>query len=281
MNPETGRDLLPPTRVVYATDFSPDAEQAFPKALEMAEAARVPLETVHVIESPSEEEAELDSSSISDGVARMRLDARRLMYEFTLKGRSPVTISQTVLRADDVSTRLQSLLKERGGGLLVIGAQGQEGRDGGSLGRVAEAMSLRGVYPTMTVPARARKRGPIRKVLVAVSQDRWQADDIEKLGGFARGLGAQLAILPLARMPSDNTLQLRGRVERDMINVVGPVEIDQGAIERAADGVLRVGAEYVADLIIVPRSLPISGRSKHEGFARSVAGSAFCSVISY
>jgi len=123
-----------PTRVLLATDGSPDAALAAQSAIELCEQTGSELHVVHVgeylptIYAFTEEEP-----------AELRANARRLLEEEVEKIRTMGgTVSQTHLMLGRASEQIIDLSEEIGAGLIVVGSRGQSALRRAVLGSVSE-----------------------------------------------------------------------------------------------------------------------------------------------
>lgn len=125
--------------LVTGTDFSPCAEQALEKAIQLALAARTGITLVHV--------CELGDGDIDE--QRLRRCSETLAAIVEKHGNSGVEITG-VLRSGRPWEKLDNLAADVGASLIVIGRHGARGPSA-PLGSVAEHLVRSASRPVLTV----------------------------------------------------------------------------------------------------------------------------------
>lgn len=138
-----------PTRVLLATDGSPDAALAARSAIELCEQTGSELHVVHVgeylptIYAFTEEEP-----------AELRANARRLLEEEVEKIRTMGgTVSQAHLMLGRASEQIIDLSEEIDAGVIVVGSRGQSALRRAVLGSVSEDVVRYAHCPVFVVRA--------------------------------------------------------------------------------------------------------------------------------
>ena len=135
----------PPVQVVVAYDFSPSAELALGRAVEIA--ARAPQHVLHIVTA-------LDSTSYDTAADMQRRIAERAADAFT--GRSTAAEVQFYVHAriGKPADEILGLAREVGADLIVIGSHGRTGVERILLGAVSERVVREAGCPVMVARAK-------------------------------------------------------------------------------------------------------------------------------
>ena len=137
--------------IIHPTDFSPAADPAFVKALEVAKNDGAELVLVHVLESVAalSDEAylarRLEVRETSEAVARKGFD---LLLARAKEAGVPAT---DVLVDGWPPDQISEVARERGAGLIVMGTHGRTGMRKLLIGSVAERVIALAPCPVLTV----------------------------------------------------------------------------------------------------------------------------------
>ena len=138
-----------PTRVLLATDGSPDAELAAQSAVELCERTGSELHVVHVGEYLSTFYAFTDEEP-----AELRRSAQRLLDEQTERIRaSGGTTAEAHLRLGRPAEQIVNLSEELGVGVIVIGSRGLGTLRRALLGSVSDSVVRHAHCPVFVVRA--------------------------------------------------------------------------------------------------------------------------------
>ncbi|MFZ3215626.1 MAG: universal stress protein [Candidatus Acidiferrales bacterium] len=116
-------------RVLFATDFSPEAEAAAPYAFALAQQNQARLLLLLVLRRPerrSEEENENDCRLVELSVA----EALHRMYEMVPQDAMFTTPPEAAVDFGEPAERILATAKQRGADLIVLGVRGAAGRMG-------------------------------------------------------------------------------------------------------------------------------------------------------
>lgn len=132
-----------PTRVLFATDGSKDAELAATSALGLAKVTGSELHLVHV--GPEHfEPTEVEP-------ARMKREAERILDEQTKKVENMGGAAQSHLAMGGAAERVVALAEELGADLVVMGSRGLGGLRRALLGSVSDSVVRHAHCPVLVV----------------------------------------------------------------------------------------------------------------------------------
>ena len=138
-----------PTRVLLATDGSPDAALAAQSAIELCERTGSELHVVHVGEYLPTFYAQTEEEP-----AQLRVDAQRLLDEQLEKIRAAGgQVAQVHLRLGRPAEQIVNLSEELGIGVIVIGSRGLGALRRAVLGSVSESVVRHAHCPVFVVRA--------------------------------------------------------------------------------------------------------------------------------
>ena len=138
-----------PTRVLLATDGSPDAALAAQSAIELSERTGSELHVVHVGEYLPTFYAQTEEEP-----AQLRADAQRLLDEQTERIRAAGgQVAQAHLLLGHPAEQIVNLSEELGIGVVVIGSRGLSALRRAVLGSVSESVVRHAHCPVFVVRA--------------------------------------------------------------------------------------------------------------------------------
>ena len=138
-----------PTRVLLATDGSPDAALAAQSAIELSERTGSELHVVHVGEYLPTFYAQTEEEP-----AQLRADAQRLLEEQLERIRAAGgQVAQVHLRLGRPAEQIVNLSEEIGAGVVVVGSRGLSALRRAVLGSVSESVVRHAHCPVFVVRA--------------------------------------------------------------------------------------------------------------------------------
>ena len=138
-----------PTRVLLATDGSPDAALAAQSAIELCERTGSELHVVHVGEYLPTFYAQTEEEP-----AQLRADAQRLLEEQLERIRAAGgQVAQVHLRLGRPAEQIVNLSEEIGAGVVVVGSRGLSALRRAVLGSVSESVVRHAHCPVFVVRA--------------------------------------------------------------------------------------------------------------------------------
>jgi nucleotide-binding universal stress UspA family protein len=138
-----------PTRVLLATDGSPDAALAAQSAIELCERTGSELHVVHVGEYLPTFYAQTEEEP-----AQLRADAQRLLEEQLERIRTAGgQVAQVHLRLGRPAEQIVNLSEEIGAGVVVVGSRGLSALRRAVLGSVSESVVRHAHCPVFVVRA--------------------------------------------------------------------------------------------------------------------------------
>ncbi|HVJ09426.1 MAG TPA: universal stress protein [Acidisarcina sp.] len=201
--------------IVVATDFSPFAERALLKAVEMARSLQSRVILAHVIDplfySNSLNGAPFVPRQIEQNAkARLEMAASLLRRE-----RIPYEL---VVREGMIRDALCDLVEEYGASLLVIGTHGESRFDRDVVGSVAEKILRVAPCPVMTVGSNAMPSIPLGtkspRLLFATGFSTHSIGALPFADAMAHYLGAELHLLHVALPAADRPESVRRAMEK-------------------------------------------------------------------
>lgn len=138
-----------PTRVLLATDGSPDAALAAQSAIELCERTGSELHVVHVGEYLPTFYAQTEEEP-----AQLRAEAQRLLEEQLERIRAAGgQVAQVHLRLGRPAEQIVNLSEEIGAGIVVVGSRGLSALRRAVLGSVSESVVRHAHCPVFVVRA--------------------------------------------------------------------------------------------------------------------------------
>jgi nucleotide-binding universal stress UspA family protein len=274
-------------KIVYATDFSPCSENAFPIAVRLAASHDAQLHMVHAIvlhaddpHDPAHHFPEPDEL-----YERMRSSAEARMATTAENGGIPdVKIVRAQVRGISPAPVILEYAEEQGVDLIVMGTHGRRGLRHLLLGSVAEEVVRMADCPVLTVREDAASAGAFERILVPMDY----SENSELALGYAREIasseGASLHLLHVLEvgtypdfyfpvqasqmldMPElkEKALQhLRDRLEKEGPEVEAKLHVELG---HPAQNVVEYAERLEIDLIVL-------GSHGRTGFERALLGS--------
>ena len=138
-----------PTRILLATDGSPDARHAAQTAVELAERTGSELHVVHVGEYLPTYLAQTEEEP-----AELREAARRLLEEETGRlGSTGGAVTDTHLRLGRPAEEIVDLSEELNVGVVVVGSRGQSALRRALMGSVSDSVVRHAPCPVFVIRA--------------------------------------------------------------------------------------------------------------------------------
>jgi len=139
--------------LLVAYDFSPDSEAALDRAIDLAKALDAALHLVHVFHPPVELLSPYEIPLPPSLVDEVQGAARRRLEEVTAKAAAAGTPARAHVRDGSPAEQIESLAREIGADLIVMGTRGLTGLPHVLLGSVAERTVRIASRPVLTVKA--------------------------------------------------------------------------------------------------------------------------------
>jgi nucleotide-binding universal stress UspA family protein len=198
VNDRKGRDVVTFTKILFPTDFSTSADQAFVWALELAETYGAELHVFHglvlggVLDEGAEEELEELESVARELESRASSRIRAIGA-----GRSAqVRMKRVTRRGISAASLIRDYADEEDVDLTVMGTHGRRGPAHVLLGSVAEEVVRTSMNPVLTIPERATS-APLRaveRVLVPLDLSQHSLLGLEHGKALAESYGARLQL---------------------------------------------------------------------------------------
>jgi nucleotide-binding universal stress UspA family protein len=154
--------MIEPVQVVVAYDFSPSAEEALMRAVDVA--VRAPQHVLHIV-------CALDSSASIRRATHLNADdIQRAVFEHVTVMLAGSEASSEVqffmhVRIGRPATQILDVAKEVGADLVFIGSHGQTGIERFLLGSISERVAREAHCPVMVVRAKTYKTVNLEKVV--------------------------------------------------------------------------------------------------------------------
>ena len=147
-------------RILYATDFSPAADDALDTALSLAQEAQAALILVHVVEGATVAEAASGVPvNVSLLTADLAEDARRAMREAVPASARDWCITEEVVAFGRPADEILRVARDRKAQLIVMGVHGRNALDLLLFGSTTHQVIRKAPCPVLTIPApRAAER---------------------------------------------------------------------------------------------------------------------------
>lgn len=187
-------------KILFATDFSPCARQAWPHAVSLARALGAKVHVLHVVIPHSLRVGEPDVSPPDPEEARRRVEAwaKDEMAGLVAEMGAPATEVEKAVRHDaQPAPAILDHAEEVRADLIVLGTHGRRGPGRLIFGSVAEEVVRRATCPVLTVRERelgARSPG-VRRILVPLDFSDASLAALGRAKELASGLGARLDLL--------------------------------------------------------------------------------------
>lgn len=147
------------SRILFPTDFSPDAEHAFQYALTLARKFGAELHLLHVIYFPPQT-PEYDIGQVIDSLIKHAEESLKKLVE---SAKDPNQIFRTDVQVGVEHAEITKFAEREKIDLIVMGTRGRTGLAHVFLGSVAERVVRHSACPVLTVKFPARKGGEAAK----------------------------------------------------------------------------------------------------------------------
>lgn len=189
-------------KIIFPTDFSPAAENAFVYALKLAEKLNAHITVMHVYQELHLHTWVENSLNIGDLNDRLTIDEfeyfkdhidllKRVAAENHL---DQVEVNYALRESDYVVEAILDEAREETADIIVMGTQGARGIKEIFFGSVASKVMEAALCPVFLVPEAAHYKG-IEKIGLTLEYKAGELELIEKAAAIARRLGAQLHCL--------------------------------------------------------------------------------------
>jgi nucleotide-binding universal stress UspA family protein len=245
--------------VLFATDFSPSSEAAFPHALSIARQYDGILYVAHITTPDMYGYAPEESAPAM--FEQIRRNARAKMAAFTEKQNFLGVPFSTLFGEGEVWDTIEKMLSEHSVDLIVVGTHGRRGLKKLVMGSVAEELVRVATRPVLTVGPECPHSAdqPFRTVLYATdfSSHALQARDcaVSLAARFHAKLIALHVVESVNRSPQDQrreeeraTARLRETLALDHAEFPIDLHVSFG---HAAEEILRAASERKADVIVM------------------------------
>jgi nucleotide-binding universal stress UspA family protein len=133
--------------ILHATDFSPQAENAFHLALALARDYGAHVVVTHVREPVAAVYGEFGAFPVDPGEDRANLQEKLAQ----IKRNNKLEVSEALLAEGDPATEIVSLAKDERCDLIVMGTHGRTGLGRLLMGSVAEQVVRKAHCPVLTI----------------------------------------------------------------------------------------------------------------------------------
>jgi len=195
-------------KILYTTDFSPNAEKAFQFALKMAEKHHAELIMLHVFDMPP-----IMGHPYLMGPAEMKLQAgsswKNYLQEFFAQFKS--TIQPTFITVENTSVvkGILSIIKEHKPDLVVTGTKGKSLLKEIFIGSTTKALVQQSPVPVLAIPENA-EYGNIKNVLYASDFREVDEKALRQLIEFVKPFKAEIRVLHVS---TDNEYKSNEKME--------------------------------------------------------------------
>lgn len=151
------------TKIVVATDFSPQSDAAIRHGIHIARSTRAQLLVVHVVETPSDEEG---LATVQGAIERWHADDEaRLADAIEAQATEDVEIAQQIVDAPSTAEGLQAVVEAHGASLTIVGSTGLSGIKETLLGSTAQKV-LRTLQTNILVARGKPPEGGYQRILI-------------------------------------------------------------------------------------------------------------------
>lgn len=179
-------------KIVYATDFSSNAERALGFAMEMARAHDAELVMLHVFDIPTswnyphtEDALEMERQAIEDSVSKLK--------EWYRPHATDLRVSYMATGNLSTAGGILNCIEEQGPGLVVIGTKGGSKVKELIVGSTTKALVRRSLVPVLTVPHQAVDTG-FDKVLYASDLQESDVAALQRLVSIVRPFDPEITV---------------------------------------------------------------------------------------
>lgn len=197
------------TTILYATDFSPSANNAFPHALTLGLLTRARLILLHV-RTPLRDDLS-QSAVYFDSAEAMHREAERMasrLLDQRLAEAGPLDTASRVVRGRLADEGILDAVGDEGAEWVVMGTHGRRGLDQFLTGSTALAVAKKSSVPVVTVredvPAPDPEQ-PYRRLLVPVDLSPGSERSVRSAWEFAQITRGSLLVLHVGRREGDST----------------------------------------------------------------------------
>jgi nucleotide-binding universal stress UspA family protein len=249
-----------PLNVLYATDFSRTAGKAFLYAAEFARRFGSRFSAVHVrtaaeyLGARSKSRAEIDAD----------FENKENALRSVLRSALPNLETEVLSLRGSVCKQLESLIREKNIGLLVLGTRGRSGLKKVLLGSVAETAVRRAPCPVLTVgpqaPSEPPFEGKFREMVYATDLSAASAAAVPYVLQLANEQEASLTLLHAIEKYPDDTAMRSDQIDASIVQRMEEMvrgELVKGMISyfvregQPAKTILEVARGRHADLIVL------------------------------
>ena len=185
-------------KILFPTDFSNTAENAFIYALQIAQKMKAEILTLHVYQLPAINDINLPNTlreiyesidleefeNYKDSIPHLR----KIAADNNL---DQVEVEHLMIQGETVPSILK-IAKKEAVDMIVVGTTGATGLKEIFLGTVAADVLEKASCPVLTVPVEARFDGKLDKIAVTTSFKEEEKRAIQKILGFAKPFDAEV-----------------------------------------------------------------------------------------
>ncbi len=244
-------------RILFPTDFSDAANNAFIYALEIAKAFRLPLTTLHVYQLPDISQVHLPHTlrEVYDSIELEEFENFKNQIPVLRKlaekhGLADVPLENMMEEGPTVPTIINTAKKTEAE-LIIMGTQGATGLSSLLFGSNTAEVMENAPCPVLGVPEKARFDGKIDHIAVAIDLDKDETAALEYTLRFARPFKAQLHCLNVntsqVGTPEEKMEELRKRYQNSGLSC--RFEILKG--DRIYEPLSQYVEEHQIDLLVM------------------------------
>lgn len=197
--------MLPLERVLFPTDFSTGADQAFAWALELARAFDAELHIFHglVLRGTLDEEVQERIDGLEAIANELEATALRRIDSLAHKPSAEVTIKRATRRGLAAAPLIRDYIDEHDIGLTILGTHGRRNPAHALLGSVAEEVVRIASSPVFTVREREHPTSlkAIERILVPLDLSRHSVVALDYARELASVFDAKLQLLHVVERP--------------------------------------------------------------------------------
>lgn len=244
-------------KILFPTDFSNAAENAFVYALKLAERLQGSINVLHlyeVLEMHSWIEESMDMSELNEKITRGEQEKyneaiellKRIAFENHLDS---LDISYDLKESDELVDTIVNEASSRQAEMIVMGTTGAHGLKELFFGTTASKVMDHAKCPVFVVPDTSNYRG-IKKIALTLQYKQNELELIEKAIALAKRLGGELHCLHVDVYDKEKVKSRKAEFEKAFENVSGISFHTQYDLD-TEKGILDYMKEHHMDVIIM------------------------------
>lgn len=187
--------------ILFPTDFSPIAHNAYRYALQLANRLDAQIVTLHIYKSPN-----VDAPHVSHTLSKIRAmqkqeelaqyeKAAEIMHIQAVDEKSDSVQVIHLFREDDnIVEGIIDASREQKATFIVMGTEGASGLEEMFVGSITAKVMAEAMTPVLAIPENASYK-PIQQVVYATNFDNTAAAHISKVANFARLFDAKIKVV--------------------------------------------------------------------------------------